>query len=260
MSFDQAGYDVRCEWGENGIRQLALSSDAVVIVDVLSFSTCVDVAVSRGGKIFPFHWNGGSAGEFAADNGAILAGPREGAGLSLSPASLLHIKWGTRVVLPSPNGSTLSLSTGATPTFTGCFRNADAVARAACRFGPRVAVIPAGERWHDGSLRPCLEDWLGAGAIVASLSGSRSPEAGAASESFDASKSDLKRTILDCSSGRELMSAGYVRDIELASELMVSSSAPRLVNGAYVDVSNGGYEGEDQAGSERQYQRDQRAG
>jgi hypothetical protein len=31
MTFDQFGFDVRCEWGENGIRHLADGADVVVI-------------------------------------------------------------------------------------------------------------------------------------------------------------------------------------------------------------------------------------
>lgn len=34
--FDQADFEVRCEWGLQGVLQLAPISDVVVIVDVLS--------------------------------------------------------------------------------------------------------------------------------------------------------------------------------------------------------------------------------
>jgi 2-phosphosulfolactate phosphatase len=36
--FDQAEYDLRCKWGLQGLLHLSSISDAVVVVDVLSFS------------------------------------------------------------------------------------------------------------------------------------------------------------------------------------------------------------------------------
>ncbi len=41
---EQRGYAVRCEWGVNGVATLAPTVDVLIVVDVLSFSTCVDVA------------------------------------------------------------------------------------------------------------------------------------------------------------------------------------------------------------------------
>jgi 2-phosphosulfolactate phosphatase len=131
MNFDQADFEVRCEWGEKGILQLAPISDVVVIIDVLSFSTCIDIANSRGAIVFPYQWKDESAQTFAQSIGAELADKRGGSRYSLSPASLLSIGQGTRLVLPSPNGSSLSLATAATPTLTGCLRNCRAVALAA---------------------------------------------------------------------------------------------------------------------------------
>jgi 2-phosphosulfolactate phosphatase len=54
MTGSQATFDVRCEWGEQGIAQMAPTSDVVAIVDVMSFSTSVDTAASRGAVIFPY--------------------------------------------------------------------------------------------------------------------------------------------------------------------------------------------------------------
>ncbi len=233
----QAACDIRCEWGERGLAELAADSDVIVIVDVLSFSTCVDVATARGAMIFPFGWKDAASREFAEAHGALLAGSRKEPGFSLSPASLLAIPPRTRLVLPSVNGSELSLAVGTTPTFAGCLRNAAAVASAATKVGRRVAVIPAGERWPDRSLRPALEDWLGAGAIVDGLGGSLSPESQAARDAYRSTTGRLKELLEQCTSAQELIARGYVSDVRLASELNVSRCVPRLVSGAYVDVS-----------------------
>ena len=90
------------------------------------------------------------------------------------------------------NGSSLSLATGETPTLAGCLRNCQAVALAAMRYGHRIAVIPAGEKWDDGSLRPSFEDLIGAGAIITHLTGVRSPEAQTARSAYCSAQPNLK--------------------------------------------------------------------
>jgi len=238
MTFDQAEFEVRCEWGERGALELAPASDVMIIVDVLSFSTCIEIANSRGAVVFPYRWKDESAQTFARSIDAELADfNREGGSYSLSPASLMGIPAGTRLVLPSPNGSTLSLITGVTPTLTGCLRNCRAVALAAAKYGRRIAVIPAGERWSDGSLRPAFEDLVGAGAIISYLQGARSPEAQAAVAAYSSAAPHLERLLRHCGSGRELLERGFDRDVKLASELDVSDCVPTLVNDAYLHRS-----------------------
>lgn len=217
---------------------LAPISDAIIIVDVMSFSTAVAIAVARGARVYPYRSRDESSIEFARSIGADLAGNRGGTQYSLSPASLLSIPSGTRLVLPSLNGSTLSLSTGGIPTFAGCLRNAKAVARAASWHGTRISVIPCGERWkEDGSLRPSFEDLIGAGAILASLAGSQSPEAQAAVAVFRDAEADLAGTLKRCSSGKELIAMGCETDIPLIAELDVDECAPILRDGAYESFS-----------------------
>jgi 2-phosphosulfolactate phosphatase len=241
----QADYTVRFEWGEHGARALAATSDVVVIVDVLSFSTTVDVAAARGAEVLPFASRDvAAAAAFAGAQGALLAVSRQqvtaAQPYSLSPASVRDIPETTRLVLPSPNGSTLTLiaaKAGCT-VFAGCLRNASAVAAAVARLGGTVGVVAAGERWPDRSLRPAIEDLLGAGAIISELSATnRSPEAEVAVAAFTSARADLQRYLRECISGRELIDLGYPDDVELAAELNSSSTSPILRGGAYSRIA-----------------------
>lgn len=224
---------VCCEWGAWGVRSLLPVADVFIIVDVLSFSTCVDVAVSRGATVWPYAWKNDSARRFAAERGALLADKR-GDKYSLSPGSLRELPFGAQLVLPSPNGATLSLAATGRPTMCGCLRNAAAVAKAAGSYGPRVAVIPAGERWPDDSLRPCFEDWIGAGAIIEHLPGARSPEAEAALAAWQTARPRLLEQLRVCPSGQELIERGFPQDVGIAGEVNVSLSTPTMKEGAYV--------------------------
>jgi 2-phosphosulfolactate phosphatase len=240
MIFDQSEFEIRCEWGARGVEQLASISDVIIIVDILSFSTCVEIATSRGAIVFPYQWKDETAEKFAASVGAELAVPRAervANQYSLSPQSLNHISQGTRLVLPSPNGSTLSLMTGNTPTLVGCLRNCRAVAQAALSYGHRIAVIPAGEKWQDGNLRPAVEDWIGAGAILSHFKGHSSPEAASAISAYHQAVSNLNFLLRQCSSGKELISKGFQSDVDLASELNVSEGVPKLHERAYIHHS-----------------------
>lgn len=226
-------------WGLNGLLHLRPNSDVVVIVDVLSFSTAVDVAVSQGAQVLPFALGREGAAAYAERQGAMLAQPRSAAGgqFSLSPRSLARLQPGQRIVLPSPNGSMLSGQTGTCVTLAGCLRNAAAVAEAAQQSGARIAVIAAGEKWPDGSLRPALEDLLGAGAILEQLCVPLSPDAEAARASYRGLKSNLDKAIHDCGSGQELIQAGFAEDVAYALAENTSRALPELREGAYRDSS-----------------------
>ena len=235
MTYDQTEFDIRCEWGPPGVAVLAPVSDAIIIVDVMSFTSCVSVAVSRGAFVYPYRFRDKSALEFAKSVEGLLAGPRGSGGYSLSPASLIDLPKGTRLVLPSPNGSSLSLMTGQTPTFAGCLRNCAVVAKAAMSCGQRVSVIPAGERWPDDqTLRPSVEDLVGAGAIIDYLGGSRSPEAEIAVAAYHGIRKNLPGYLDQCSSGKELISKGFQEDIAVIAELNADIAAPFLSEGKYI--------------------------
>jgi len=230
--------------GAEGVRRLAPVSDVVVIVDVLSFSTCVDVAVSRGATVFPYRWRDASAETFAHERDALLAVSRGETTpehpYSLSPLSLETLPHGARLVLPSPNGATLAVlaADAGAAVIAGCLRNARAVATAARALGRTITVIAAGERWDgDGApLRPAIEDMIGAGAILAALRPTTpSPEAIAAIAVYAAAAAALFPFIAACSSGRELALLGYAADVEIAAQQDASEVVPLLRGGAFVD-------------------------
>lgn len=238
---DQAGADVRMEWGPQGLRTLAPVVDTIVIVDVLSFTTSVTVAVDAGATVLPYRWADGNEEAYATEHDAVLAGaPRRLDAISLSPTSLLACRPGDRIVLPSANGSALSFAAidhGAEQVVAACLRNASAVAAWLDRAGGTVGVVPAGERWRGGTgpMRVALEDLLGAGALVAALDAdrSRSPESDAASAAFAAARSDLDGRLHGTASGRELVADGFGPDVGVAAALDASPTVPVLTGGAF---------------------------
>lgn len=236
MFYEQTEFDIRCEWGIQGVEKLSSTSNVVIIIDLMSFSTCVDIAVYNGALVFPYHWKDNSAVQYGKLKDAELASfKRQPGQFSLSPSSLVNITANTRLVLPSPNGSTLSLASMGKHTLTGCLRNCLAVAKYTTQLGGSVTVIPAGERWQDGTLRPAIEDLIGAGAIISQLPGTRSPEAEIALSAFEAVQNRLLSVLLNCSSGKELSKRGFKMDVELVAQLNCSNAIPKLCNETYTN-------------------------
>ena len=247
---DQSTYRLRMEWGPTGAE--AVPADYAVVVDVLSFTTTLTVALERGIEVFPFRWKDSRAAEHAMRHGATLAVGRfeaisrgDARHVSLSPASLAEVEGVQRLVLPSPNGSTIAFALAETGAQVAgaSLRNAGAVAR---WLGPRVAegasvvVVPAGERWYDDSLRPAAEDLWGAGAVLAAIDAeaeaSASPEARMAIAAWQAAV--LPHDLLHCAGGRELTEAGFVADVEIAAQHDVSEAVPVLVGESFRDAAS----------------------
>lgn len=203
--FDQSTYQVRFEWGVDGLRRLA-ASDVVVVVDVLRFSTTVTDAVARGDAVAlagmeAESLDGAAVARAAADTGAIV--------------------------------------------LAGCLRNASAVADAVraeqLRRGARtsVAVVAVGElasREQGAPLRFAAEDQLGAGAIIDALAAlgidHSSPEAAVAGESFRALGGAVRHLLTASGSGREL--ADRAAEVLHAAELDAASIVPVLGGGTFV--------------------------
>lgn len=237
----QADYSVRFDWGLDGAAAVAAGVDIAVVVDVLSFTTTLSVALDVGTTVLPYRWHDASAAAYAREHDAALAVGRSQAGagaISLSPASLRTGQPPQRLLLPSPNGSTIAhqLAGGDAVCVAACLRNAAAVAdwidaRRAAGAGT-VAVIAAGERWPTGTLRPAAEDLWGAGAVVAHLVAAGwdgcSPEAELAAACYAAVAGRERAALLACASGRELVDRGFGADVQIAAEVGASSPVPVL--------------------------------
>jgi 2-phosphosulfolactate phosphatase len=245
-AFGQSDADVRFEWGPTAAARLAPAARCLVVVDVLSFTTAVSICVSRGITVFPHRWDLAAAEGFAAAHDAELAVRRREVAVdrpwSLSPAVLSTAPVTARLVLPSPNGSTIAAAAADAGALVvaACLRNAGAVGRwlVAAGYGTAgrpVLVVAAGERWPDGSLRPALEDALGAGAVLGQLrtAGRRlSVEAAATAEMFEATE-DVEAVVWSCSSAHQLVAAGYDADVDVATKLDADHAVPVLRDGAF---------------------------
>jgi len=241
---------VHVEWGPTGAALAADRGDVVVVVDVLSLSTTLSVAVSRDFTCLVY-----SGAEIESLGGPATAAIRLGARplsakrtaepgeLSLSPASLLAAEPGQRVVFTSLNGATVvSAASKAPALLVGGPRNADACARLAANLmattrAGRVTVVACGEHWSsvepgvDGT-RPAVEDWIGAGAIcahMADLGYSLSAEARLAAIAwrYPSALEDLA----DCVSARELRESGFAADVELALQVDADTKVPMRMTG-----------------------------
>lgn len=102
----------------------------------------------------------------------------------------------------------------------------------------RIAVIAAGERWTDGSLRPAIEDQWRAGGLIDLLCEAEwqgvAPEAHAAAAVYRAIAHDIPTALGQCASGRELIEIGFADDVRTAAQLDCSGVVPLLRDGAFI--------------------------
>ena len=212
--YAQSGFRVGFDWGPAGAA--AVPGSLVAVVDVLSFTTAVTVAVDRGIEVYPYRWRDETAVAYAEQHDAVLAVGRSQPGITLSPVSIRQAQDVQRLVLPSPNGSTISqqLADSGSTVLAVSLRNTSAAAAWAAtklRDDPTLTVvaIAAGERWKDGSLRPAVEDLWGAGGFLAALADhgidGLSPEARAAAAAYRDAADDLPDLLKESAGGRELI-------------------------------------------------------
>ena len=187
--FDQARYQVRFEWGTEGLDRLA-PADVAVVVDVLTFSSAMADAAARG-TVVGFY-------------DEAVTGSANGAPLAARAAES-----GALVLI-------------------GCLRNASAVAEAILaeqrRRGARtsVALLAAGERDPAG-VRFAVEDLLGAGAIGDALAARgidhTSPEAAAAVEAFRGLRGAVRHLLTAGGTGQRLLAHDRREEVVAAATL-----------------------------------------
>jgi len=227
---------INCEWGSKGISEYSEISDVTIIIDVLSFSTCVDTALNNGAIIYPYPYKENAAEYAESKNAVLAASKRSYSEISLSPLSFRNAVNGKSYVLPSPNGSSLSVECMSKITLTACLRNYRTVAEYAGGLSNNIAVVPAGEKWNDGSIRFAIEDYFCAGAVISVLNGNMSSEALAALNFYTGTKDDFRSIIGNCISANELLTRGFEEDVLFSLELNSSKTIPKLINGCYINV------------------------
>lgn len=185
--FDQSTYQVRFEWGAEGLARLA-PADIVVLVDVLGLSSAAIEAVESGDTL---RTDADPAAadlvEAAASTGAVvLVGGIRNAGAVAA------------AVLGEQEQRAARTS---------------------------VSVVAAGDA-RDASLRFAVEDLLGAGAVIAALAergiDHSSPEAAAACESYRGLRRASRHLLTASGSGRSLPGPAEAVHREAAADSSVA--------------------------------------
>lgn len=202
--FDQSRYQVRVDWGHEGLERLA-PADIVVLVDVLGVSTTAVDAVGAA-ETHPLDEHVDDGGE-----GMLLARAAAGTGATVIAASL---------------------------------RNASAAAEAILaeqtRRGARtsIGIVAAGERGEHGGTRFAVEDQLGAGALIDALADRgidhTSPEAAATCEAFRGLRRAVRHLLTASGSGLALIDLGRRDEVLHAAEIDAATAVPVLRDGVFV--------------------------
>lgn len=247
--FNQSPYACRVEWGIRGAREAAERGDIIIIVDVLSFSSTVISALRNGAIIYPYPPNLDGKSFAEQVDAEYILGRAEAARIgkpTLSPVSFKEEHLNKKYVLSSLNGAFCTWIASEVPALLiGSLLNASSVSAVANRLRlqsqANITVVPCGERWDDvreneNSLRPSIEDYLGAGAILSYLDGEKSPEAEVCMGAFQNAKGKINELIWECGSGRELRQKGFAEDVKHCSRLNVYQTVPLLNNDHFVSA------------------------
>ena len=142
---------------------------------------------------------------------------------------------GTRIVLPSPNGSELTMEADVPANRDYRLFSQLPGRGEICRVGrknlSRHRIWRALAGWNStaggGGLRRRRSDYR-------KSSSAASPEASAAIAAWNLAKNDPIAFLASCTSGRELIEQGFEEDVQIAGEINVSTAVPVLRERAYI--------------------------
>ena len=105
MTTRSLNFPVACKhhicWGQDGLAYYGAFFKAIVIVDVLSFCTTVDIALSKGCSVIPTNIeNEDDLFSLSQKQKAILAKKRNEPGITLSPSSMQFLDSNQTILLP----------------------------------------------------------------------------------------------------------------------------------------------------------------
>lgn len=208
MKFVEPEFDIHCSWGFKLVEDVMIQYDVCIIVDVLSFSTSLDLLIN------------------AKEN------------LQNEPPSVdfVHHLTLQNLVIPSPVGLPFQINLPQKPVLAGCLRNARAVARTAMQLGDKVLVIPVGDKLSEEEFKTCSEDFIAAGAIISYMKGSRSAESNAALDIYNSSKGNIEEMVKLSSSARKMILQGFLAEVEQACQYNKSKNAPLLEEGGLMNL------------------------
>lgn len=209
MKVVEPEFDIHCCWGFKLDDDVTIQYDVCIIVDVLSFSTSIDLLLS--------------SKEYTNN-------------FPVSDKLLNHLS-SANLNIPSPVGLPVQLNLHQKPVLFGCLRNARAVAKVATQLGDSVLLIPVGDKLSEEEFKTCSEDYIAAGAIISYMKGVRSAESRAALDIYNSSKGNLEEMVKLSSSARHMMLGGFLAEVDLACQFNRSKHAPLLEEDALIDLA-----------------------
>ena len=215
-----------------------LTSQTVVVVDILRATTTITVALANGARSITPVLTPEDAFRFTANQpDTLIGGERhgikvDGFHLGNSPREYTQsVVSGKRVVLTTTNGTrTLQACRSAKEVFVGSFLNLRAVVDPLVKEATDVTFACAG---REGGF--CMEDTVFAGACVDALKSRVDPELTDAAEAARLLYCEYSCNLLDmlknCYHGQYLTSINLEADVEFCAQLDVVDTVPRQIGG-----------------------------